>query len=134
MKLPTRLRYGMRFLANISQYHNTNKTVSINKISKEEGISNKYLEQIITSFVRAGFIKGTRGKGGGYKIIKEPSKITVYDIALSLDEDFKYLNCVRKKKSCKRSKDCSIVGLWEKLSEQSINLFKKHKLSEYIKS
>lgn len=132
MKLPTRLRYGLRFLVNLASHYDSNDIVSIATISEEEEISNKYLEQIISSFVRAKLIKGTRGKGGGYKLIKNPENITVFDVAKSLGEDFTYSNCVRDPSSCDRAKGCPTRQMWISFSDSSQELFKSKSISSFL--
>ena len=133
MKIPTRLRYGLRFLSNIAKYYETDTLVSISKISEEEHISNKYLEQIISKFVNAGIIRGTRGKGGGYSLIKDPAKLSLYDISLVLGEDFNFLDCVRREDACENAVACTTHPFWKEYSEMSVNLFRSHSLSEYIR-
>jgi Rrf2 family protein len=126
------LRYGLRFLINIAPSYGSGEIISISQVSKEEDISNKYLEQIISSFVKAGIIKGSRGKGGGYSIIKDPKNLTVYDIACSLGEDFTFINCVRNRNSCKNQPDCGANDLWSEMSNAVTEIFKKHTLFELV--
>lgn len=132
MKLPTRLRYGMRFMANLAAHYETGDVVSISKISEEEDISNKYLEQIISSFVKADLIKGVRGKGGGYRLVKEPSTVTVYDIATALGEDFTFIKCTFDPNYCGRQSKCATKDLWKEYSDLSRDLFKRYTLDTIV--
>ncbi|NPV01809.1 MAG: Rrf2 family transcriptional regulator [Brevinematales bacterium] len=134
MKMPTKLRYGLRFMSNIAVYYGRNELVSISHIAEEEQISNKYLEQIISSFVKAGFIKGNRGKGGGYKLIKDPKKINIYEIASALNEDMTFVPCVRGVKNCyrKAKKRCAVGDFWHEMSDQVVDLMKNRSLNDLL--
>ncbi len=133
MKIPTRLRYGLRFLINIARYYDTDTLISISKISEEEHISNKYLEQIISKFVSAGIIHGTRGKGGGYSLVQDPDKLSLYEISLALGEDFNFLDCVRQEDACENAIACSTNVFWREYSKMSVDLFRSRTLSEYVR-
>ena len=133
MKIPTKLRYGLRFLINISRFYGTGQLTPISKVSEEEGISNKYLEQIISSFVKAGLISGSRGKGGGYVLKKSPAEISIYDIAMALGEDFAFVGCVREEDFCERQSDCAANALWKDVSTSVVDIFKNKTLGTMVK-
>lgn len=134
--MPTKVRYGLRFMVNIASYFGKNELISISRIAEEEQISNKYLEQIISSFVRSGYIKGNRGKGGGYKLVKDPRKINIYDIALSLGEDMSFVPCVNGLKNCyrKAKKRCSSGEFWHTMSDQVVTIMKEKCLQDLIEN
>lgn len=133
MKIPTKLRYGLRFLANLASRYPSDDVVSISTVSKEESISNKYLEQIISAFVKAGLIKGSRGKGGGYQLVKDPKTVTVYDIAEALGENFTFIGCVAKSNYCGKQNTCVLNDLWSEFSGQAKELFKKKTLDSLVR-
>ncbi len=110
-EIPTKLRYGLRFLTNLASRYPTGEVVSISTVSKEESISNKYLEQIISAFVKAGLIKGSRGKGGGYHLIRDPKTVSVYEVAEALGENFTFIGCVAKSNYCGRQSACALNEL-----------------------
>lgn len=132
MKLPTRLRYGLRFMASLASHYEDGQSIPISQISSEEGISNKYLEQIISSFVKSGFIKGSRGKSGGYRLVKAPCEINVLEIAQALGEDFTLIGCVREADYCDRSMKCNLHVLWEKLYKSNKEIFSSTTLEDLI--
>lgn len=133
MKIPTKLRYGLRFLINVAEHYGSDELIPISQVSKEENISNKYLEQIISSFVRAGIIKGSRGKGGGYQLVKDPAEISIYDVALAVGEDFSFVGCVREQDYCENQHNCQANLLWRDVSESVVSVFKTKTLSRLSK-
>lgn len=71
MKVSTKGRYALRLMIDIAVNSN-DKPVSIKEIARRQGISEKYLEQIISILNSAGFVRSIRGAQGGYVLRKEP--------------------------------------------------------------
>ena len=65
MKISTKGRYALRLMLGIA-LHSEGEPVSLRDVARQEGISDKYLEQIVTPLNRAGLVKSVRGAGGGY--------------------------------------------------------------------
>ncbi|MGE5629477.1 MAG: RrF2 family transcriptional regulator, partial [Caulobacteraceae bacterium] len=75
MKISTRGRYALRMMLDLAMHDD--EFSSIKMVSERQGISNKYLEQIITMLSRAGFVKSVRGPQGGYKLARPANEYTV---------------------------------------------------------
>jgi Rrf2 family protein len=65
MKISTKGRYALRLMLDLA-LSNDGQPVSLRDVAKRQGISDKYLEQIVTSLSRAGLVRSVRGAGGGY--------------------------------------------------------------------
>ena len=76
MKISTKGRYAVRLMLDLAM-HNTGEAVSIKDISKRQGVSDKYLEQIISVLNKAGYVRSIRGAQGGYMLKKDPKDYTV---------------------------------------------------------
>ena len=68
MKVSTKGRYAVRLMLDLAM-HNTGEAVSIKDISKRQGVSDKYLEQIISVLNKAGYVRSIRGAQGGYMLM-----------------------------------------------------------------
>ena len=79
MKISTKGRYALRLMLDLAM-HNDEGYISIKTISQRQGISEKYLEQIIKMLSKSGLVESTRGAQGGYKLLKEPKEYTVGEI------------------------------------------------------
>ncbi|MEK7072744.1 MAG: Rrf2 family transcriptional regulator, partial [Patescibacteria group bacterium] len=67
---------SLRLIIQLAQSYDDQKPVSLSEISEEEGISIKYLEQLIMPFKKAKMIESKRGRAGGYVMVKNPKKIS----------------------------------------------------------
>ena len=76
MRISTKGRYALRLMLDLAMEEN-GKPVSIKDIAGRQGISEKYLEQIISSLNKAGYVKSVRGAQGGYLLKMEPKDYTV---------------------------------------------------------
>ena len=93
MRLTTMSRYGTRAIFDIA-YNSTGAPVQVKDIAERQQIPIKYLEQIFHKLKKAAFIKSERGPGGGYRLTKDPSEITVGDIIRAVKEDTDLVACV----------------------------------------
>ena len=71
MKISTRGRYAVRVMLDLAVYNN-GEYIKVKQIAERQGISEKYLEQIIAILNKAGYVKSIRGAQGGYRLAKSP--------------------------------------------------------------
>jgi Rrf2 family protein len=116
MKLSTRSRYGVRLMTRLAMNH-AKGAVLMKDISRLEGISEKYLGQIIIPLRGAGLVTGRRGAGGGYTLNRKPSDITVRDVVEVLEGDISLVPCVGDPGSCSRMGACAATNVWKKLAD-----------------
>jgi len=92
--------------------------ISITDISKREGISVTYLEQLLNKLRHGGLINSVRGPKGGYILSKAPERITVRDIVKTLEGGIYPVHCIAAKDgaNCKKNKGCVPKMVWLKLA------------------
>lgn len=116
MKISTKGRYALRMMIDIAENSAERERVSIRDISGRQGISVKYLEQIVTNLTRAGLLRSVRGSGGGYNLTKTPSQYTVGEILRAIEGKLAPVACLEDDVNrCKRVEICSTVRFWEGL-------------------
>ena len=121
MKITTKGRYGLRALIDLAKYSEI-EPVSINSIATRQGISERYLEQLMTLLKKAGLIKSIRGAGGGYVLAREMSEISVGDVLRALDGSLEPVECAgfNQESSCEAAGGCVTKYVWKRINE-SIN-------------
>lgn len=85
MKLSTKGRYGVMAMMELA-LSDGRQPINLTDISKAQGISLSYLEQLFTGLRKKGLVKGRRGPGGGYRLAKPADMITVADIINAVSE------------------------------------------------
>ena len=117
MKISTKGRYALRLMLDLAQ-HNTGEMIRIKEISERQNISEKYLEQIITSLKRAGYVKSLRGAQGGYRLAKEPKEYTVGMILRLTEGNMAPVSCLEDESNeCERAENCTSLRLRKMLDE-----------------
>ena len=85
MLISTKGRYALRVMIDLAE-HRSGEFISLKEIAQRQEISEKYLESIIRTLVKAKVVESLRGKGGGYRLTKNPEQYTVGSI-LRLTEE-----------------------------------------------
>ena len=117
MKISTKGRYALRLMVDLA-LNSTGEPVSLKDIAKRQGISDKYLEQIIAVLNRAGYVKSIRGAQGGYLLRREPREYTAGMILRLTEGSLAPVSCVEEGDlQCERQEDCATIILWKKISD-----------------
>lgn len=116
MKLSTRSRYGTRMMLDLASHYDEGP-VQIGDISSREGISVKYLEQLIIPLKKAGLIESVRGPKGGHMLARPPDKVTIGEIVNTLEGGIALTHCVEDPAVCEKSGTCPTRTVWEHASQ-----------------
>lgn len=117
MKISTKGRYAVRVMIDLA-VNDTGEYMKVNQIAKRQGISEKYLEQIIGILNRADFVKSTRGAQGGYKLTRPPEAYTVGMILRLTEGSLSPVACLEDDSNgCERSDTCQTIAVWRQLEE-----------------
>ena len=106
MKISTRGRYAIRVMIDLAE-HGFGEYIPLTDIAKRQDISEKYLEAIVASLVKAGLLVGLRGKKGGYRLTRQPEEYTLYDILKITEGSFAPVACLDTEvNTCERAATC----------------------------
>ena len=112
MKISTRGRYAIRVLIDMAE-HDRGEYIPLKDIAGRQEISQKYLEGIMLLLSKAEVIEGVHGKGGGYKLKKQPEDITIGEILRVTEGTLAPVACLEENaKSCDRSAECRTIAMW----------------------
>jgi Rrf2 family protein len=115
MKISTKGRYALRLMLDLAQ-HNTGEYISLKDISGRQDITVKYLEQIVTSLTRAGFLRSQRGNNGGYRLARNPAEYKVGEILRAMEGSLDPVNCDASVEDI-RNEDFAVLPFWRGLSK-----------------
>ena len=129
----TRGRYALRVMIDLAE-QNPEKYIPLEEIAMRQGISKKYLEAVLKVLVQHELLKGTRGKGGGYKLTREPAEYTVGEILELADEgSLSIVPCLQGENTCERKSQCLTLPIWEEFNEITREFFFKITLEDVLK-
>lgn len=117
MKISTKGRYAVRVMLDLA-VHNTGEYIKVKQIAKRQGISEKYLEQIIAVLNKAGYVRSTRGAQGGYRIAGNPADYTVGMVLRLTEGSLCPVACLEDEvNECVRCDTCETLSVWKDLND-----------------
>lgn len=93
--------------------------VSIQSIAQRQDISDSYLEQLVRLLKKAGLVRSVRGAGGGYRLTRPATEISVGDILRALEGNLDAVSCpaLQEEEGCKGSELCVTKYVWKKVND-----------------
>lgn len=132
MKISTKGRYALRLMLDLA-IHDTGEPVRIKDIAARQEISDKYLEQIISSLNKAGYVKSIRGPQGGYRLTKNPEQYTVGMILRLTEGSLAPVACLDDEvNSCTRQDTCATLRLWKMVNDSVSSVVDKITLADLV--
>ena len=132
MKISTKGRYALRIMIDLAMNGN-DKFISLKDIATRQGLSNKYLEQIISMLNKAGFLEVARGNNGGYKLARKPNEYIVGDILRATEGDLTPIYCLIDEGDCKQKENCKTHSFWKGLDNVITEYVDSKTLEDFIK-
>ncbi len=115
MKISTKGRYAVRVMLDLA-VNNTGECIKVKEIANRQGISEKYLEQIISVLNKAGYVKSVRGAQGGYRLTKAPKEYTVGMILRLTEGSLAPVACLDDgADECARCDTCETLEIWKEI-------------------
>ena len=134
MLVSTKGRYALRVMLELAE-HERNEVVPLTAIADKQQISEKYLESILAVLSKAGIIDGLRGKGGGYRLNREPKDYSVGEILRLTERTLAPVSCLEcTPNPCERAAQCKTLPLWEKLDALICSCLDSVSLEDLVKT
>lgn len=131
MKLSTRSRYGMRAALELAVDYEKGP-LQIKVIAQRQGISNKYLEQLMAVLKGAGLLRSVRGPKGGYLLARKPADITVYEVFKVLEGPVYTVECVEHEDFCPRCAECLTRQVWSEMDKAIVEVLESVTLQDLV--
>lgn len=127
----TKGMYALRAMADLASHEGW---VSLGDVSKRQNISRKYLEQVISLMHKAGYVQSQRGKGGGYKLTREPKDYTLGEILRAAEGSLAPVNCLNCSNGtiCPQVNTCSTVDVWRDLGRVTSSYLDSKTLADLV--
>jgi len=125
MRLSTQSRYGVRAIFDIA-YHSEGLETQVKDISRRQGISQRYLEQIFQKLKKAGIVGSKRGPSGGYFLGKKPESISLGEVIRVTEGGINPVRCINAEDSrqpCERSAECVTKIVWNEAGKRLTDYF-----------
>ena len=133
MIVSTKGRYALRVMVRFAQL-GREEYIPLKEIAEKEGISQKYLESIMTVLSKAGFLDALHGKGGGYRLNRPAEEYTVGSILKLTEGSLNAVSCTTQgAAACSRTECCETKPMWDKLDKMIDEFFEGITLEDLLK-
>ena len=130
--ISTKGRYALRVMVDLAE-HNGEGCVPLKDIAERQGISKKYLETIVKHLVEGKLVEGLSGKGGGYRLTRQPEEYSVGEILEHTEGSLSTVACLScGAPRCDRASDCRTLPLWFEFDRLTYDFFYGKKLSDLM--
>ncbi len=117
MKISTKGRYALRFMVDLAANYEQGVT-TLKSVAARHSISEKYLEQLASQLVRAGFVRSSRGAQGGYRLARAPESYTVGMILREMEGSLSPVDCLDGDTDCAMcAGGCDTQEVWRSIKQ-----------------
>jgi Rrf2 family protein len=132
MIVSTKGRYALRVMVYLALHDGEGHT-PLKEIAESEGISQKYLESIMTLLSKGNLLDAVHGKGGGYRLNRKPDQYTVGSILKLTEGSLAPVSCTTQgPAACSRSTCCQTKPMWERLDKMIDEFFEGITLADLL--
>ena len=132
MKISTKGRYALRLMIDLAE-NSSGNPVSLKDVAKRQGISDKYLEQIISVLNKAGYVRSVRGAQGGYLLKSDPETYTVGMILRQTEGSLAPVSCIEDDEIfCDRQEQCVTSIVYKKINDAISNVVDNITLQDLV--
>ena len=133
MLISTKGRYALRVMVHFA-HRGGGEFIPLKEIAESEGISQKYLESIMATLSKAGFVDAVQGKGGGYRLNRTPEEYTVGSILKLTEGGLSAVSCTSQgPTACSRTQCCQTKPMWERLDKMIDEFFEGITIADLLK-
>lgn len=133
MMISTRGRYALRVLLDLAE-HQSDGYIPMKDVAKRQELSLKYIERIMPVLAKNAYVEGVHGKGGGYRLTKDPKDYKIGDILRLAEGDLAPVNCLScNATKCDRADTCPTLPMWTEFYNMVNNYFDGITLADLMK-
>lgn len=135
--LSKKTKYGIKALSYVARRQSGNEPVQIGAIAKSENISQKYLESIMLSLKKAGFLSSRKGKGGGYYLRRPAEDIKMVEVMRTLEGPVAMVPCVslnfyERCEDCSSEEECAVYDLMLQVRDNTLKVLNNNTLADMV--
>lgn len=117
MLISSKGRYAIRIILDLAE-HSNGEYIPLKDIAARQGISQKYMESIMSLLSKNNFVEAVHGKGGGYRLNKPANEYKIGDILRLTEGTLAPVSCLQEgAEPCARLDSCRTISIWTGLNE-----------------
>ncbi len=130
MKVSTKGDYGIRALIELAHHYGDPKPIQSGDIAARQGIPESYLEQLLTTMRRAGFVRSVRGPQGGHLLIRDPDELPAREVVEALEGSILPIDCLDDSSVCSKAGGCAQREMWQAVREAILGVLENTTIAD----
>lgn len=132
MLISTKGRYAIRVMLDLAENDN-DSYIPMKEVAKRQELSLKYIERIMPDLKKNNLVEGIHGKGGGYRLTRDPADYKIGDILRLTEGDLAPVSCLECDASpCPRADFCKTLPMWTKFNHMTDHFFDNITLEDLL--
>jgi Rrf2 family cysteine metabolism transcriptional repressor len=129
MKVSTKGEYGVRALIELAHHYGETRPIQSSEIAGRQRVPESYLEQLLTTLRRAGFIRSVRGPQGGHALVRDPRTLRVSEVIEALEGPIMPSDCLDESSNC-GGRDCAQRQMWADVRDAILGVLDNTTIAE----
>lgn len=130
MKVSTKGDYGIRAVIELAHHYHDPKPTQSSDIAARQAIPESYLEQLLTTLRRAGFVRSVRGPQGGHLLIRDPAALPVSEVIEALEGSILPIDCLDDSSACSKAGGCAQREMWQAVREAILGVLENTTIAD----
>ena len=132
--ISTKGRYALRIMIDLAEHRNCG-FIPMKEVAARQEISLKYIERIMPVLTKNSLVKGLHGKGGGYRLTREPDEYTVLEVLQAAEGDLAPVSCLgQNAEPCPRAGECRTLPMWKEYYDTIRSFFEGRTIADLMAS
>jgi len=132
LRVSTRSDYGLRALIELAGHYGGGPLQS-SEIALRRHIPEQYLDQLLTSLRKAGFIRSVRGPSGGHELVRRPSDITVREVISALEGSLSPVAWLDEPAELTdHPHQCGQREIWERIRDATADILANYSIEDLL--
>ncbi len=131
MKVSMKGDYGVRALVELAHHYGEGPVQSA-VIANRQSIPEPYLDQLLTSLRRAGFIRSVRGPQGGHALIRDPHDLRLSEAISSLEGSLAPIACLDDPNGCPKTSNCCLRSVWKEIEAATLRVLDSITIADLV--
>jgi len=125
MRISSKGDYGIRALIELAHHYGEVRPTQSGEIAARQKIPESYLEQLLTTLRRAGFIRSVRGPQGGHALVREPGELPVSEVIEVLEGAIIEVDCLDEASPCSKNGACAQREMWASVRDAIVGVLER---------
>jgi len=102
-------------------------------IAREIGAPQNYLGKLLKILAEDGILESQKGFGGGFRLAREPKKISLYDVVEPIENISRWSECLLRGGTCSPGHPCAVHTRWKKVREEYLQFLRQTTIADLAK-